>query len=93
MRRSEVGEFGRLGRSSWSSFPLEVVQDVLDEGRVDDESEEFHFFTASTTGQRIDLVATVNKLGPSFAQSPSSRGLVIALFLLLFGGVVTSERL
>jgi hypothetical protein len=91
MRGAEDGEFGRLGRSSWWSFPLEVVQDTPDDGRVDDESEELHFFPASTTGQRIDLVE-VNKLGPTFAQSPSSRGLLIVLFPLLFGGVVTGER-
>ena len=52
-----------------------------------DESEELHFFPASTTGQRIDLVDTVNELGPSFAQSTFSRGLIIVLFPLLFGGV------
>lgn len=38
---------------------LEVDQDLSDDGRVDDESEELHFSPASTTGQRIDLVDTV----------------------------------
>lgn len=60
-------ERGRLGRGPRSSVPLEVVQDMADDGGVDDESEEYHFFPASTTGQRVDLVDTVNQLSPSLA--------------------------
>jgi hypothetical protein len=45
-----------------------------DDGGVDDESEEFHFFAASTAGQRVDLVDTVDELGPASIKSASSRG-------------------
>lgn len=87
------GEFGRFGRSSRWGFVLEMVQDASDDGRVDNEGEELHFFPASRTGQRVDLVDPVDKLGPSFAQSASLRGNFLGAFGLVYGGVVASDFL
>jgi hypothetical protein len=82
------GEFGRFGRSSRWGFVLEMVQDASDDGRGNDEGEELHFFAASRTGQRVDLVDTVNKLGPSLAQSASLRENNLDALRPIYGGVV-----
>jgi hypothetical protein len=84
----EDGEFGRLGRSSRRGFVREMVQDASDDGGVDHEGEELHFFPASRTGQRVDLVDTVNELGPSLAQSASLRGRFLDAFRLVHDRVV-----
>jgi hypothetical protein len=46
------------------------------------------FFSAPRTGQRVDLVDTVNKLGPSLAQSASLRENDLDAFPPIYGGVV-----
>ena len=71
----------------------EMVQDASDDGGVDNEGKELHFFPASRTGQRVDLVDTVNELGPSFAQSASLRGSILDALGLVYGGLVGSDGL
>ena len=61
-------ELGGLGRGSWSSFSLEVVQDASDHGGLGNEGDDLHLFPALPAGQGVDLVDFVNKLGPSFSQ-------------------------
>ena len=85
------GDLGGLGRSSRSSFALEMIQDASDDRRLRNEGDDFHLFSASTTGQRVDLVDTVDELGPSLTQSTSSRENIVLFFLLLFHGVTASD--
>ena len=85
------GDLGGLGRSSRSSFALEMIQDASDDRRLGNEGDDFHLFSASTTGQRVDLVDTVDELGPSLTQSTSSRENIVLFFLLLFHGVTASD--
>jgi hypothetical protein len=87
------GEFGRFGRSSRWGFVREMVQDGSDDGGVDNEGEELHFFPASRTGQRVDLVDPANELGPSLARSASLRGSLLDALRLVYGGVVGSDGL
>src|SRR3990172_8542227 len=82
-------ELGRFGRSSWSSLLVEVVQDSANDRGLGDEGENFHLFPASTTGQRVDLVDTEDKLGPSLFESASQRGRFI--LCLPFRRVVTNR--
>lgn len=89
----EDGEYGGFGRSSRWGFALEVVQDASDDGGVDHEGEELHFSPASRTGQRVDLVDTVNELGPSLAPSASFLGSFLDAFRLVYGRVVGSDGL
>jgi len=52
-----------------------VSQDLLDDGVLGDERQELHRGIAFGTRQRVDLVDTVDELGPSLAQSaPWRRG-------------------
>ena len=73
-------DLGGLGRSSLSSFALEMIQDASDDRRLGNEGDDFHLFSASTTGQRVDLVDTVDELGPSLTQSTSSRENIVLFF-------------
>ena len=57
-----------------------MVQDATDEGGLDDEGEDLHLFPAPPTGQRVDLVDTVNELGPSLSQNAWTRGSLCHLF-------------
>jgi hypothetical protein len=61
------------GRSSWSAPGIEMVEDLSDDGGVGDEREDSHRSAALVTGQGVDLVDTVDELGPTLAQSASGR--------------------
>ena len=75
-------ELGGLGRGSWSSFSLEVVQDASDHGGLGNEGDDLHLFPALPAGQGVDLVDFVNKLGPSFSQrAPLRRRFIFSLLI------------
>lgn len=55
---------------------VEVVEDFANDFGVDDECENFHPCPAPGANQRIDLVDTVDELGPSSAQRTAGCRLV-----------------
>ena len=55
------------------SVALDMLENLSDDGGLDDEGQELHRGIASGTGQRIDLVDTVDELSPLLAQSGPGR--------------------
>lgn len=51
-----------------------MVQDSADKAGLGDEGKDLHLGPAAKTGQRVDLVDTVDELRPTFSQSASGRG-------------------
>ena len=50
-----------------------MVEECSDRSGVGDEGDDFHLATASSTGQGVDFVDTVDELGPSFVSGASGR--------------------
>ena len=67
---------GSARRSSGASSLVEVVEDFANDFGVDDEGENFHPCPAPGAIQRIELVDTVDELGPSSAQRTAGCRLV-----------------
>jgi hypothetical protein len=65
-----------------------VIEDLVDDSRLDDESENFHSGPAPRTIEGLGLVDTVNELGPSTAQGAPGCRLVGFTVRLDPGGVV-----
>ncbi len=73
MRGLVDGELGRFRRSSRSSFLVEMVQDLSNDGRLGDEGDDLHFFAATPAGQRVELEDAVDELGPSLSTGARMR--------------------
>ena len=71
------------------SFVVEMVQDPTDDAGLGDEGEDLHLGPAARTGQRVDLVDTVDELGPSLGQRGSRRGRLL-IHLTLWSNATTS---
>ena len=51
-----------------------MVQDSTNKAGLGDEGQDLHLGPAAKTGQRVDLVDTVDELRPTLSQSGSERG-------------------
>ena len=72
-----VWHSGLWRRSLSGKFLIEVSQDLADDGRLVDESDDAHLGATLPTGQRVDLVDPVDELGPAFSKSASGRGRLV----------------
>lgn len=95
---SRSGDSLERGRHRWRSLPvppaaLQVPQDLVDDLVVDDEGDDPHPAAAAGADERVDLVDTLDQLGPPAAEGALVRRGVIRTPLTTSTGAISDVPL